>query len=725
MKRLRYLFLTGCIVCMAVIALFVGVGCNSSETSDDSGKQNEQVESLPNQTEDAEASVKIVSLPSQIDIGETLKVTVEYAPYVKGEKVELVSSDSDIVSIDEQGFLTANKIGTASLTAKYCGVEMTASIEVVKGDSQPSLLFNDGITWGSEGENYIGKNSSYTFSPYILFNNRVFNDAEIEYSIDKSEYATITNEGVLTVGNRSQTIVVTIKASWRGISSIELTRNVAFEIVSFGDFYQNNKYFKDILLYTKDNFEGATYSTTFDISGITAIGDGFDYSNTLSIEVPDETNKSFIDESEQVVIYDATAKTLTANAPGYATIKLSMQTDEGIISKSYKITCIRPVKKVEKVVELFSQQDADVQALVDEYEGFTITDVYQGGTDGINDATQGKILNVVDGKATNLSRSVLNEVSLETIVVYSKDCGYQFDLETYTKVIRTASDLASLYSTENPLVTGQGNSTNPIQGYFYVAEDIDATNYVLTPHDASYFAGVLDGNGHTIKYKLNCYGLLGNFGASGRTAEIKNVTLLAQGFNGGRNSWTKYALIANVCTGIAKLTNVYAKYDFDCEANIDIDAAHWGYTQGVGLFGNVSMSWGSIYTDVIVDMSRVTLQKNTTNYDYGVFGSISASNTCQTMQYKNVHVIWSNAYLAQKVNEDRNVSKAMLATNMSVPEGEATSVTTLYDETTTQGQYDITQYKSLDEMATAKERVGNFTISKETGITWSDTVASE
>lgn len=71
--------------------------------------------------EDARTPVTLTfgEVPSSINVGETASYPIE-----EGYSVTYTSSDDNIVSVDEDGEITANAVGTATITATYDGDEM-------------------------------------------------------------------------------------------------------------------------------------------------------------------------------------------------------------------------------------------------------------------------------------------------------------------------------------------------------------------------------------------------------------------------------------------------------------------------------------------------------------------------------------------------------------------------------------------------------------------------
>ncbi|MBO5714460.1 MAG: hypothetical protein J6R83_03435, partial [Clostridia bacterium] len=122
----------------------------------------------------------------------------------------------------------------------------------------------------------------------------------------------------------------------------------------------------------------------------------------------------------------------------------------------------------------------------------------------------------------------------------------KIQLISYTKVINEASDLTALINTK-----GTASAQETVTGYFALLGDIIVdSSYDTVDNAYSFFAGVLDGNGHTIKnLVVGANGLIGGITAGG---QIKNLAITVTSASAGATG-----LIANKSKFTANASNAY------------------------------------------------------------------------------------------------------------------------------------------------------------------------
>lgn len=145
-----------------------------------------------------------VSLPSSVSVklGDTYQLNATTNPANSSSKKEWSSSASDIVSVDSNGKLTANKTGSAVITVKCNGY--SASCNVTVYSPIESMVF--------ENQNY----TVYTNDQVDL--NLIYTPKQttetITYSVSNSSYGSVSSDGIFTASSyNTGTTTVTATAS--------------------------------------------------------------------------------------------------------------------------------------------------------------------------------------------------------------------------------------------------------------------------------------------------------------------------------------------------------------------------------------------------------------------------------------------------------------------------------------------------------------------------------
>lgn len=243
MKKVITLILT----LMFTISSFSLVACGGESGTGDGGGTTTSTFSLEREK---------ISL--NLGNGRTLKY--EASPDLTGA-VEWSSSAPEIVSVNSSGRVTANKIGSAVITAKLGGFEDTCTVTVNLANNQtPSILLKSGIYDGA-----VIKLGDYsTIENAITYNALEYTDAEWTYSIKDPSIVEITDGKIK--GKKVGSTEITVKASWRGVQSDDLTKTVKVSVKQFDK--SNTLSYTDTTYF---NQYGRTYTDSnglvFDLSG--------------------------------------------------------------------------------------------------------------------------------------------------------------------------------------------------------------------------------------------------------------------------------------------------------------------------------------------------------------------------------------------------------------------------------------------------------------------------
>ena len=166
-------------------------------------------------------SISIANTDTEILLEDTQTLECEFTPANTTNKtVAWLSSDESVISVSENGEITANKLGIATITATH--KELTDSIEVeVKPIDAESIkiVLPDDIETNDNGTPKINKGSTVQLKAEILPENTTYK--EIEWTVSDEAIATIDENGVLTA-NETGTITVIAKAKSGITEEIEL-----------------------------------------------------------------------------------------------------------------------------------------------------------------------------------------------------------------------------------------------------------------------------------------------------------------------------------------------------------------------------------------------------------------------------------------------------------------------------------------------------------------------
>ena len=209
MKKFLSLVLSGALCFTAVLA----TGCNEGDTSSSSSAP-QAVETL-----ELENDSKVLTLGDRVELVASYKE-------IEGKTLTWSSSAPSVVSVDENGYIEALKVGTATITAHYGTKTATCKVEVVLSGNVPAILFNNNM----RDEITLMKSSAYDFSASVLFNGKQFADGEFEYYVGDESIATVV-DGKLQTKDKAGSTQVSVFATWRGqtVHAKTVTVNVISE----------------------------------------------------------------------------------------------------------------------------------------------------------------------------------------------------------------------------------------------------------------------------------------------------------------------------------------------------------------------------------------------------------------------------------------------------------------------------------------------------------------
>ena len=509
MKKKILIVLTFALVCS--IAIF---GCKKADNSSSSSTGGTETDALIN----------------IVDSAVTLDCFENYALAVETQGIDAVtwtSSDPSIVSVDENGNLTAGiKLGTATITARGGNYSDTCAVSVLLKSGMPEMR--------AETEAFVSEGGSYEIPFNVYYK-----------AIDISEYFTFK-----------------CNATEENASSIA-TASVNGNVVTFNGIAEGEAEFT---VYTTvfDRLYAESVNVTVRNTDIVYVVNGA-VNNRLQLRVDNEIytsdvevyykNEKVSDSSLEWAISDDNVATIGENG------KLVMN-KEGIavLSTTYRgqdisveIQTIKEREYVTVAQEAPFDMDLDISVIVD---GNTKKRDYE-----VNE-TKTNLLKLcetedygfvvcasLDGKSLNVAGC---EYSRGTVTI---PVGL-FGTDNYGKKSLTieveCSEVVRVYTLDVLLITKKINSLTEFQkdvtikwagdrilGYYVLDNDIDFNYYGISAWatDWNYdngFRGTLDGRGYSLKNMISTmYGITAQMGEG---AIIKNLVIPNLKYSGGETT---------------------------------------------------------------------------------------------------------------------------------------------------------------------------------------------
>ena len=459
-----------------------------------------------------------------------------------GATLTFTSSDETVVKVDENGKLLALKAGTATITATYGTASDTCVVTVGLNGLLPLLQLSN----VSSDYLYIEQSTQLDLSGSVLFNGKTYTDVALSYSV-AGDVGTVEN-GVFKP-TKTGTAEITVTGTWRGVSSVSMTKTITVEVKPELVF-QLNDGASEITLYTQTD-----KTSPFEV---TATYGGEDLETTVEIT-----------SGSEYITYDPTAETVACKGiTGEAEISVSYEIDGEEIVNVFPVHVKPTVYDFETTVTNFSAIHGDV------VKGTTLRALLGGGFTSVTDEN-GNALTVDENKIYGVQSSDTGKFETTLTVYYPTHC-YNVHIEGYTGIFAKAEDLAVLN------MNGQVTKVNgvkdiypideekPVQkweGYYVLANNIDATGYTHAKTGASLtqlgiqnekykpvgFQGTFDGQGYTVKGMT--VGAHGRFGVL-MEAEVKNVafadvTLKDEKYASVLSGWIINSTLSNVYISVA------------------------------------------------------------------------------------------------------------------------------------------------------------------------------
>ena len=548
-------------------------GCRDNKTSSTPSTSVQPVERL-----ELEKSNYLLTL------GDRVELSVSYNP-LEGEVLTWTSSDSNVVSVDENGFVEGLSVGKATVTANYGSKKVSCEVEVSLSGNVPTLAFDDDVNESMS----LMKGETFGLGAHVRFNGKDFFDAEIEYYVADETIGTIVN-GEFVANNVTGSTQVNVFATWRG--QAVHTKTLTIDVITESSVLLNGGRLKDIELYTVAQHEGVSYTTSQLISDV--------YISENGVQI-DEYDLSVRKGEIASVERKGDGWEIAALKAG----KTDLIVSYGNVEFPFTITVARPVCDASKTVEYsiadgkyFDEQSKTLKGIDQLFENFGEFVSYE---------IDGKEYKAKDGKL-NISegRDVL-------VTLYNETVGYQVSLNAYTLIIDELADFEKIYA---------GNEKSMISGTYILAKDIVEPTTILKMPDgkvANDFAGSFDGRGHVLSFTFehgttHSFGLFGEYlnGATIKNVALNNITM--DGTNGKNAAGiicAQGAKDANM-TPESTIENVFINLKFS-EARSD----------NLAFMGNAM--WKTIVKNVVIHVPEVPISDTYGSFARGDTASVSNS----------------------------------------------------------------------------------------------------
>ncbi len=589
-------------VCLACV--FVGCkGCKSCKK--EKGDDSSSVEAVTlNVTEKELALTNSFYLETYV--GET-----------KIDGVTYKSSNVQIVSVDAEGKVTGEKIGSADITATVAETELKCTVNVVAGEYTPNLVFN----YIHSDDLVIDEASALDLSGYVTYAGKTYTDVTLSYSLSNASIGEIVENKFIPANLASNVdfaeTTLTIAANWRGMTSNMLTKEISIKVVAGGEqvaymMVNGMPYVQDITLYTLADFENESYPTEF-------LYDVAVYTNGTRIQ--DLSNLEYeVISGEGVVELDFGK--VKSKKYGQAEVQLTYADAQlGTTTFHFTVNVIRPVASHAEAI-------VNVSAL----DGFTAP-VSIMGTAPVTKAVQreGKtdenVLEVIDGKIYGLA--TINSGRTQTdVTIYNEQFGYKVNVEACTMIMDEQEDFT--------VFKMDAQNGFKVDGYYFVNNDIifDESWEGVGHGSANYtqvdgFMGLLEGNGKTLYFTSKRISYMGLFGRMNATSAVQNLGVDVK--NMGSNATTTNVQLSIFC--------------YDMASGARLENLSLTYTPTTERTEKVNFVAGRINEKSILKNIYIYINDNVLDSGVERHGYLSqnlAKNIATSNTVENVHVVCSN-----------------------------------------------------------------------------------
>lgn len=400
------------------------------------------------------------------------------------QNIRFTSGNESIVTITQDGVVTAWSTGTTTITASGNNVSDTCTIIVEKGNIVPSLEIEDreiGLLIGS----------TYIVEPKLWCNEKEYSDVSFTFTTSNQTVASVDNKGKIQANAEGEAII-TVVGQWRFEDSKHLTEQIIIRVNKNIGLSINEESFD---LYATASFEGRTFTNTANATyKLVKANDEYDETaGIVSWEIQDP----------EIATVDSSGR-ITANKAGFTKVR-AVYTNQTETVYSLWID----VNVHHAVVELDVSYTVDLweRKLPDDLKAFMV----EKDLDKITLSSTNKT--ILDGEM--LSEKL--EIGKQNWNIVSDVAGYTIDVLAVSKIITTCEEFLYMHQYIQTNIGGM------YDGYLVLGNDIDFTGFkgyktgygtgISTTIYDPYFS---DGNGSLSWYTLeDCTGFNGIFDGQG------------------------------------------------------------------------------------------------------------------------------------------------------------------------------------------------------------------
>ena len=597
MRKIQKLFIA--FFCM--LACFtVATACRKapSQSNEDSSRMEQEIK----------ANLTLEQTNMSLVLGERKPLYANYN-VIDGATLRFSSSNTEVVTIDEKGWVEAKKAGSATLQVEYAEEIASCQVTVGLGGLLPQLQFEQIV--GDVA--FVNMSDELSFEGKVVFNDRTYTDCTWTYQVKDETIGEIEN-GLFIPKKAGETEVI-VSASWRDVESASLQKTVRVTVSNLIELYVNGGTQSEIVLYTRGEFAGETYATS-----AAFIPKAYENGEERA------TQASLI-SGEEIISFEN--DTVTALKRGVAIVRISC-TDSAntVCEKDIVIRVERPIYRFETAID-FSALDGDLPLDTLFFgEEVTLTEAYQ--------ETQNLFIenNLLKGVFYGESKPISTLVSL-----YTDEVGVEVNLNVYAKILRTSEDIRCLDISEMLIAANKG----VLRGYYIMANDIDATGLTPNTHsgldskdsdgawyfnkNVAGFSGIFDGNGHTLDINVDS---LGVFGLLLNGAQVKNVGLNTYVTANTGKGMSTNLILSNILNRVTISNSYISITDKRIENNAKI-------RYNPSLTNSVSNTMQ--FNNVVVELKTDTWNSALTGSVLGLGDSVSTSLGSYVKRFVNVYFI--------------------------------------------------------------------------------------
>lgn len=404
------------------------------------------------------------------------------------------STDPSVITVVE-GKVTAKKIGNATVKVTAGILSAECAVTVVRGTLTPEFdTLEETLT--------LVKGSAYPLDASMVLGGEAFDLAEVSFELIGTDgVIEISEEGVITAKEYG-TQNVTVKAVYNDITLAEQT--IAVTVIESGAI--------------ETGLAGNELSLT-----ATAIADGavnkFDTSAFKTMVNGADVKKEITLTSSDASIVEISGKEIIAKKAGEATVTAKFTADsETVYDVAVKVNVSKETVTVK--TDFFEQSEKDARTTetgktaldFSEKEVYLdvseITAVYSGET-ALDIANEGNVLTLTNAPAGENEYKLVSD-RVDVII----------NAFIYQTAISSAEEYKAWFG-----------EIGAFCGYSILTADIDLAG--ATVGTASWWAGTLDGRGHTVANFNTENGLMGQSNENACFKNIQFVNMVVDGYEGG------------------------------------------------------------------------------------------------------------------------------------------------------------------------------------------------